>query len=63
MRTVHSLAVIAGLIASASAQFPPPIEGVTTIQSKFGNGISISYKEVCSDEISNDHDFRPQISR
>ena len=27
--------------------FPPVPEGVTTIQSKIGGGISISYKEVC----------------
>ena len=30
----------------AQAQFPPPVSGVTTIKSKFNNGITISYKEV-----------------
>ncbi|KAJ3553261.1 hypothetical protein NPX13_g10925 [Xylaria arbuscula] len=28
------------------AQFPPTPEGVTVIESKFGNGVTISYKEV-----------------
>ncbi|KAI9781133.1 MAG: hypothetical protein M1835_004356 [Candelina submexicana] len=28
-----------------SQYFPPPLEGVTTVQSRFGNGVSISYKE------------------
>lgn len=36
------------LLGLARCQFPPPLEDVVTIQSKFGNGISISYKEVCS---------------
>lgn len=35
------------LLGLARCQFPPPLEDVVTIQSKFGNGISISYKEVC----------------
>ena len=52
MWTSHSLAVIGSLIEMASAQFPPPVQGVTTIESKFGNGVSISYKEVCSIETS-----------
>jgi hypothetical protein len=29
-----------------SAQFPPIPEGVTVLKSKFGDGVSISYKEV-----------------
>ncbi|KAI4222233.1 MAG: hypothetical protein L6R36_006295 [Xanthoria steineri] len=33
------------LLGLARCQFPPPLEDVVTIQSKFGNGISISYKE------------------
>ncbi|MCJ1263033.1 hypothetical protein MMC22_002903 [Lobaria immixta] len=45
MWTSHSLAVIGSLIELASAQFPPPVKGVTTIESRFGNGVSISYKE------------------
>ncbi|KAI4246176.1 MAG: hypothetical protein L6R40_002129 [Gallowayella cf. fulva] len=32
-------------LAFVAAQFPPPLEDVVTVQSKFGNGISISYKE------------------
>jgi len=31
------------------AQFPPPPEGVKVIESKFGNGVTISYKEVRTD--------------
>ncbi|KAI9812725.1 MAG: hypothetical protein M1827_004481 [Pycnora praestabilis] len=36
---------IAGLLDAAVAQFPPTPEGVTTLQSKFGDGVTISYKE------------------
>lgn len=37
-----------GLCATAvvSSNFPPAPENVTTIQSKFGNNVTISYKEV-----------------
>lgn len=34
------------LCAFAVAQFPPTPEDVTTIQSQFDDGITISYKEV-----------------
>jgi hypothetical protein len=27
--------------------FPPQPEGVTVLQSRFGDGVEISYKEVC----------------
>lgn len=30
----------------ALAQFPPPLEGVTVLKSKFDSDITISYKEV-----------------
>ena len=34
------------LITSCAAQFPPTPEGVTVLQSKFGDGVTLSYKEV-----------------
>lgn len=47
MRGLSSLAYAFSLLAVATAQYFPPIpENVTTLQSKFGNGVSISYKEV-----------------
>ncbi|OQO09089.1 hypothetical protein B0A48_05980 [Cryoendolithus antarcticus] len=42
------VARLTGVLAVASlssAQFPPQPEGITVLQSKFGDGISISYKE------------------
>lgn len=42
-----SLAASVSLFGLVSAQYFPPIpEGITTLQSKFNNGISITYKEV-----------------
>lgn len=47
MRGPSSLAYASSFLAVATAQYFPPIpEHVTTLQSKFGNGVSISYKEV-----------------
>lgn len=47
MRFVLSFAAYANLFELALSQYFPPIpENVTTVQSKFHNGISISYKEV-----------------
>lgn len=37
---------ITSLLGLASAQFPPKLEGVTVIQSKLHESVSISYKEV-----------------
>lgn len=34
------------LLSHVIAQFPPKPEGVTTLQSRFHEGVSISYKEV-----------------
>jgi hypothetical protein len=34
------------LIVATFAQFPPEPEGITTLKSKFGDGVSISYKQV-----------------
>lgn len=31
----------------SSQYFPPTPEGVTTVKSKFHEGVTISYKEVC----------------
>lgn len=48
MRSLLFFVTSIRLLALAHAQYFPPIpENVTTVQSKFGNGISISYKEVC----------------
>ena len=47
MRLYSPLAASLSLLAYVSAQFPPAPEGVTTIKSKFNDGIKISYKEAC----------------
>lgn len=47
MRFVLSFAACVNLFELACSQYFPPIpENVTAVQSKFNNGISISYKEV-----------------
>lgn len=47
MRFILSFAACVNLFELACSQYFPPIpENVTTVQSKFNNGISISYKEV-----------------
>ena len=40
-----------------AAQFPPKPENVTVLDSKFGDGVYISYKEV-SDPIGHPHHLR-----
>ncbi|KAI0518326.1 carboxypeptidase S1 [Xylaria bambusicola] len=46
LRHIQAIGLIAGLLAPAAvAQFPPTPEGVTVLESKFGNGVKISYKE------------------
>ncbi|KAL8782900.1 MAG: hypothetical protein Q9213_005012 [Squamulea squamosa] len=45
MRSPFLLLASVQLLGLARSQFPPPLEDVVTVQSKFGNGISISYKE------------------
>jgi hypothetical protein len=32
-------------------QFPPPVEDVTTLKSKYHEGVTISYKEACISSI------------
>ncbi|KAI0427954.1 carboxypeptidase S1 [Xylaria sp. FL1042] len=45
-RLIRAIGLTAGFLAPAAvAQFPPPPEGVTVLESKFGNGVTISYKE------------------
>ena len=47
MRSILVVTAIVHLIRLARCQYFPPIpENVQTVQSKFHNGISISYKEV-----------------
>lgn len=43
---VKQAGVLAALFGVATAQFPPPVEGVKVLESKLGDGIKISYKEV-----------------
>jgi hypothetical protein len=43
-----AIASLATQILFAHAQFPPKPEGVTILDSKFGDGVYISYKEVWS---------------
>lgn len=44
---VRAIGLTAGFLAPAVvAQFPPTPEGVTVLESKFGGGVTISYKEV-----------------
>lgn len=45
-RILFGSAVCRSLIFGAFAQFPPPREGITVIQSKIHENVSISYKEV-----------------
>ena len=42
-------AFLLALAATAHGRFPPQPQGVTTVNSKITPGVSISYKEVCSD--------------
>ncbi|KAI0809456.1 carboxypeptidase S1 [Xylaria sp. FL0064] len=45
-RFIQAIGLTAGFLAPAIvAQFPPTPEGVTVLESKFGNGVTISYKE------------------
>ncbi len=47
VRFIQAIGLTAGFLAPAVvAQFPPTPEGVTVLESKFGNGVKISYKEV-----------------
>ena len=43
---LHAAAAVIGFSALAVAQFPPALEGVTVLESRFGDGVKISYKEV-----------------
>jgi len=37
---------LAALPSTGNAQFPPTPEGITTVPSRFNNGVILSYKEV-----------------
>ena len=43
---LHAAAAVIGFSALAVAQFPPALEGVTVLESRFGDGVKINYKEV-----------------
>ena len=42
----HTSSVLLATLGLVHAQFPPTPEGTTIIDSKFGDGVQISYKEV-----------------
>lgn len=44
----RSLFLSLAIAGHASAQFPPPPEGLTVLKSKFNSDITISYKEACT---------------
>jgi len=48
MSPIIYLLVNALIFSLAVAQFPPTPENVTVIKSRFDEGITISYKEVCT---------------
>jgi hypothetical protein len=43
---ILSSCVVCGLLLGAEGQFPPKREGITVVQSKFHENVSISFKEV-----------------
>ena len=45
--SVAKAASLLALTGFGSAQFPPTPEGVTVRDSKFGDGVQLSWKEVC----------------
>jgi hypothetical protein len=45
MRISNAVSLLA-LAGTSYAQFPPTPEGVTEIESKFGDGVRLSWKEV-----------------
>jgi hypothetical protein len=45
MRISNAISLLA-LAGTSYAQFPPTPEGVTEIESKFGDGVRLSWKEV-----------------
>lgn len=49
-----SIAVLSVWTGLVLAQFPPPLEGVTVLESHVEDGARISYKEVCNYECLSD---------
>ena len=47
--SAFTAAPLLALAGFGYAQFPPTPEGVTVRDSKFGDGVQLSWKEVCSD--------------
>jgi hypothetical protein len=43
---IHNAVSLLALAGIGYAQFPPTPEGVTEIESKFGDGVRLSWKEV-----------------
>jgi len=44
---VADAASLLALTGFSYAQFPPTPEGVTLLDSRFGDGVQLSWKEVC----------------
>ena len=47
-KILHRALSLLPLLPICHAQFPLEPEGVTVLESKFGDGVEISYKEVCN---------------
>lgn len=47
--------VLGGLLSLATAQFPPKPEGITVLQSKLHENVTLSFKEVCTHGSYFDH--------
>jgi hypothetical protein len=45
--SVANAASLLALTGFGNAQFPPTPEGVTVLDSRFGDGVQLSWKEVC----------------
>lgn len=43
--------VLGGLLGLATAQFPPEPEGITVLKSKLHENVTISFKEVCTEDL------------
>lgn len=53
--------VLGGLLGLATAQFPPEPEGITVLKSKLHENVTISFKEVCTDDLEMDSILVPGL--
>lgn len=54
MALLAVVAPLAALMCTVNAQFPPTPEGVTTVPSRFNNGVTLSYKQVRKQRLGGD---------